>query len=67
MGAADLMLLLILGLADFCLLLHLHRRRQSRVRTERMMKSLRRAIQRDVGVTAVSAPVTGALVLQRAS
>jgi hypothetical protein len=66
MGAADTMLLLLLALADFCLLLHLHRRRQRRMRTERMMKSLRRAIQREVGVTKVAAPVTGALVLQRA-
>jgi hypothetical protein len=66
MGAADVMLFLLLALADACLLIHLHRRRQRRVRAQRMMKSLRRAIQREVGVTAVTVPATAALVLQRA-
>ena len=66
MGAADMMLFLVLALTDFCVLLHLHRRRQRRVRAQRMMTSLRRAIQRDSGVPAVVVPVTGALVLQRA-
>jgi hypothetical protein len=61
------MLFMLLAVADFCLLFHLHRRRQRRIRAQRMMRSLRRAIGREVGAPVVSAPVTGALVLQRAS
>ena len=67
MGAADTMLLLILAVADFWLVLHLHHRRARRMRTQRISRSLRRAIQREVGEPAVSAPAAGALVLQRAS
>ena len=67
MGAADIMLLLVLAIADFCLMVHFRRRRARRMRMQRIMRSLRRAIQREVGTPAVSAPATGALVLQRAS
>jgi hypothetical protein len=66
MGAADLMLLMLLAMADACLLVHLHRRRQRRVRTQRMMRSLRSAIEREVGVPLVDVPAAATLVLQRA-
>jgi Flp pilus assembly protein TadB len=68
MGAADTMLLTLLALAEACLMIHLYRRRQRRYRTERMMRSLRTAIQRETGTDVLrvaSTPQT--LVLQRAS
>ena len=66
MGVADIMLLSLLGLADLCLFLHLRRRRRRSSCSERMMRSLRRALRREVGMPGVTAPVTGAFVLQRA-
>lgn len=66
MGAADMILLMLLGFAEVCLMVHLHRRRQRRVRSQRMMRSLRNAIRREVGNTVDGVPAAAALVLQRA-
>lgn len=67
MGAADFIVLTLLGMAEICLMVHLHRRRQRRVRAQRMMRSLRSAIQREVGSPVADVPAAAALVLQRAS
>ena len=67
MGTPDTVLLLLVGVADFCLMVHLHRRRQRRTRRERVMRSLRNAIRREVRVKATPVPATSALVLQQAS
>lgn len=67
MDAADLMLFTLLALADVCLLLQLHRRRQRRYKRERMTRSLRSAIQREIGAGVVRvAPVRSVLLLSRA-
>jgi hypothetical protein len=47
MGAADFMLFALLTLANACVLGFIHRRRARREREQRMMRSLRTAIQRD--------------------
>ena len=68
MGAADVVLFALLGLAEICLMVHLYRRRARRVRSERMMSSLREAIEREAGANrAVIAPTRWVPVLQRAS
>jgi hypothetical protein len=67
MGAADTMLFTLLGFADICLVIHLHRRRQRRMLSQRMMRSLRLAIQREVGTPLVTGRTANALVLQQAS
>ncbi len=67
MGAADMLLFTLLALADICLLIHLRRRRARRLRSERMMRSLRAAIQREVGAAVPRVAPRQALVLQRAS
>jgi hypothetical protein len=67
MGAADMILFALLALADISLLIHLHRRRQRRVLSQRMMRSLRAAIQREVGTSLVPVRDASGLVLQRAS
>jgi hypothetical protein len=67
MGAADTMLFLLLALADICLVIHLHRRRQRRMLSQRMMRSLRLAIQREVGTPVLTGRKASALVLQQAS
>jgi len=51
MGAADAMLFGLLGVAEVCLMVYLHRRRKRRFRAECMMRSLRRSIQRDIRAT----------------
>jgi 16S rRNA C1402 N4-methylase RsmH len=61
------MLFALLALADISLLVHLHRRRQRRYRVERMMQSLRIAVQREIGTLVVAVPETRALILQQAS
>jgi len=67
MGVADTMLFVLLALADACLMIHLHRRRARRSRTERMMRSLQTALQRANGSTVVSVGTPATLVLQQAS
>jgi hypothetical protein len=67
MGAADTMLFALLALADICLLIHLHRRRQRRRLSQRMMKSLRLAIQREVVTPRLSGRKANAFALQQAS
>lgn len=65
MGVADVVLLMLIALADCALLAHLHLRRQRRVRIERMMRSLRGALQREAGAAAAMAQAPR-LVLQQA-
>jgi hypothetical protein len=67
MGFPDMMLFALLALADACLMVHLSRRRQRRQRGERMMRSLRWAIQREIGTTPVVMPQAQPLLLQQAS
>ena len=67
MGAADTMLFTLLAFADICLVIHLHRRRQRRRLSQRMMRSLRLAIQSEVGTPLLAARKANALVLQQAS
>jgi len=67
MGAADFMLFALLALADACLLTHLHRRRQRRMKVVRMMQALQSAIRREVGVRPPPVVCEPALVLQQAS
>jgi hypothetical protein len=67
MDAADTTLFLLMALADVCLMVHLHRRRQRRNRLERMMRSLRLAVQRETGSITIARPEAHALVLQQAS
>jgi hypothetical protein len=67
MGAADTMLFALLALADITLLVHLHRRRQRRYRLTRMMRSLRLAVRRNIGMVTVSVPEARTLALQQAS
>lgn len=66
MGAADIMLFALLALADICLLVHLQRRRQRRRVSQRMMRSLRVAIQREAA-TRLSGRKANAFVLPQAS
>ena len=67
MGIADTMLFVLLALADAALMIHLHRRRARRNRTERMMRSLQAAVQRANGTNLVKVGNPGGLVLQQAS
>jgi hypothetical protein len=67
MGAADVILLLLLAMADVCLLVYLHQRRSRRLRSERMMRSLRAAIHREIGQPVELARPRWSLALQRAS
>ena len=67
MGAADTMLFALLALADFCLLVHLHRRRQRRLRSQRMMRILRIAIHREIASARRAGRKASALVLQQTS
>jgi hypothetical protein len=67
MGSADVMVLVLLALADLRFLLHLRRRRERQTRSDRMMRSLRIAVQREVGIPDAPVDVSAALVLQRAS
>jgi hypothetical protein len=64
MAAAFMMLLTLLAFANVCLLI---RRRQRRVKADRMTRALRGAIRREVGVETAPAPIAAALVLQQAS
>jgi len=45
MGPADWMLLTLLAIADAAVLSYLHMRRQRRLRTERVTRSLRSVVQ----------------------
>jgi hypothetical protein len=56
MGVADAMLFVVLALADLCLLVHLHRRRQRRLREKKMMLSLRAAAQREIAEAPIRDP-----------
>jgi hypothetical protein len=67
MGAADVILLLLLAMADVCVLVTLHRRRALRLRAERMMRSLSAAIRRETGEPVAIARPRWSMVLQRAS
>jgi len=67
MGAADVILVLLLGLADICVLVTLHRRRAQRQRSERMMRSLNAAIRREIGEPVALRRPKWSMVLQRAS
>lgn len=67
MGIADTLLFTFLALADFSLMIHMRRRRQRRLRLDRMMRSLRLAVRRDIGIHYTQARDTRGLVLQRAS
>lgn len=68
MGAVDFILLTLMALADTAVLIHLHRRRARRLRSERMMRSLRAAIEREIGTEVVRIKgATPALVLQSAN
>jgi hypothetical protein len=67
MGAADVILLLLLAMADVCLVVTLHRRRAQRLRSERMMRSLSAAIRREIGQPVAIARPKWSMVLQRAS
>jgi len=49
MGAADMVLFGLLVVANMAILSCLHRRRQRRLRRERMMRSLRAAVERQTG------------------
>src|SRR3954454_21595244 len=48
MDVVDAMLFALLALAEVRLIIHLHRRRQRRVRVERMTRSLRVAIRKEM-------------------
>jgi len=48
--AADMMLFALLVFANMAVLGTLHVRRQRRIRTQRMMRSLRSAIERENGI-----------------
>jgi hypothetical protein len=67
MGAADAILFALLALADFCLVFHLHRRRQRRRRSQRMMRMLRIAIRRETASARRAGRKASALVLQQTS
>lgn len=49
MGAADIILFALLALAEVCLMVHRYHRRLRLVRSERMMRSLRAAVERETG------------------
>ena len=66
MGAADTILFALLALADFCLLFHLHRRRQRLRRSQRMMWLLRIAIRRETAAARMTAEKR-ALILRQTS
>ena len=62
MNAADAMFLLMLALADICLIVHLRRRRSRRRRLERMMRSLKLYLRRELcPTTVVTRPTRGLL------
>ena len=67
MDAVDAMLFALLALGDLCLVIHLHRRRQRRFKLERMMRALRRAIHREIGVQKAAPAPIPALAFQRVS
>jgi len=54
MDAADALLFALLAFADLALMIHLHRRRARRIRFERMMRSLKLAVQREIGTATVA-------------
>ena len=66
MNAVDLILFTLLTLAAVCLLVHYVRRMNRQVKEERILRALRGAIRREVGVVEIPECPT-ALVLQRAS
>lgn len=66
MNAVDGFVLALLALADIALMVHLRRRRQRSARAERMMRSLRFAIRREIAHQATME--TGEVrILRRAS
>jgi hypothetical protein len=67
MGAADIILFVLLGLADICLVIYMHRRRQRRMLSRRVMRSLRLAIQREVGTSRLPVRKASAIVVQQAN
>jgi hypothetical protein len=56
MNVADLMVLLLLAVADIGLIVHLRRRRARRIRADRMMRSLQLHIRSVLVPEAVVAP-----------
>jgi hypothetical protein len=67
MGAVDFILFTLLAFGETALMIHLYRRRARRVRSERMMRSLRAAIERETGAQVVRVEAAcPALVLQSA-
>jgi hypothetical protein len=66
MDLADASVLALLALADIALMVHLRRARGRRLREERMMSSLRLALDREANVQAL-APAAKPWTLRRAS
>ena len=68
MGAADIVLFATLAVVDVCVLAYIHHRRQKRVRMERMMRSLRSVVRREIGTGIAAEPAdTPELALAQAS
>jgi len=53
----DAMVMLLLALADLCLLVHLRRRRSRRLRMERVARSLQVFLRREPASNSVARPV----------
>lgn len=53
MNAGDAILLGLLAIGDLALVVQLHRARARRIRADRMMRGLRMAIHREIGLTEV--------------
>jgi hypothetical protein len=66
MNVVDTFVLALLALADMALMVHLRRTRGRRLRDERMLRSLRLALQRDADAQAL-APAVKQWALRRAS